>query len=134
MGCKAQADTPVSRKHTEDPSCTLYRAINGTPAKNLAKVIDMMGGIEKIIGPDDVVVIKPNVQWWNQGAPNLAALKGFVDLIMARPGGFHGEVVLAENCHRGQHHGRLWIPAGNLFFLETPILMELGTTMTCQQI
>ena len=60
-----------------------------------------MGGVEKVIGSDDVVVIKPNVQWWNQGPPNLAALKAFVDLIMGRPGGFKGEVVLAENCHCG---------------------------------
>ena len=105
----ALADTSVPRKHTKDPSLTLYRAVNGSPAMNLAKVIEMMGGIEKIIGMDDIVVIKPNVQWWNQGAPNLAALKGFVDLIMERSGGFKGEVVLAENCHRGaspwQHGG-----------------------------
>jgi hypothetical protein len=60
-----------------------------------------MGGVEKIIGPDDVVVIKPNAQWWNQGTPNLAALKAFVDLVMERTGGFKGEVVVAENCHRG---------------------------------
>jgi hypothetical protein len=28
-------------------------------------------------------------------------LKALVDLIMNRPGGFNGEVILAENCHRG---------------------------------
>lgn len=60
-----------------------------------------MGGIEGITGPYDVVVIKPNVQWWNQGVPNLSALNTFVDLIMDRAGGFDGEVVIAENCHRG---------------------------------
>lgn len=57
------------RKYAENPTCTLYRAVNGKPATNLAKVIEMMGGIEKLIGADDVVVIKPNVQWWNQGRP-----------------------------------------------------------------
>ena len=96
------ADALVTRKKSKDPSCTLYRAVNSSPAMNLAKVIEMMGGIEKLIGPDDVVVIKPNLQWWNQGAPNLAAMKAFVDLIMERPGEFKGEVVLAENCHRGE--------------------------------
>ena len=35
----------------------------------------MKGGIEKIIGAGDIVVIKPNVQWWNQVAPNLSAIK-----------------------------------------------------------
>lgn len=101
LGPEVLSDVPIPRKYTEDPSCTLYRAINGSPPMNLAKVIEMMGGIEKVIGPDDVVVIKPNVQWWNQGAPNLTALKALVDLIMNRPEGFKGEVVLAENCHRG---------------------------------
>jgi hypothetical protein len=114
LGRDAWSDAPPPmRKYAENPTCTLYRAVNGKPATNLAKVIEMMGGIENLIGAEDVVVIKPNVQWWNQGAPNLAALKHFVDLVMGRPGGFRGEVVVAENCHRGaspwQHAG--WIHA-----------------------
>jgi hypothetical protein len=79
----------------------IYRSVNGSPSENMTQVIDLMGGAEKLIGPEDIVLIKPNVQWWNQGAPNLAALKRFVDLVMERPSGFKGEVVLFENCHRG---------------------------------
>ncbi len=79
----------------------IYRSLNGTPSENLTKVIELMGGIDKIIGENDVVVIKPNVQWWNHGATNLSALKTLVDLIMNRPSGFYGEVVIAENCHHG---------------------------------
>jgi hypothetical protein len=90
---KLQLDQPINS--------VIYRSINGTPVENLARVVELMGGIEKVIGYDDVVLIKPNVQWWNQGTPNLAALKAFVDLIMERPGRFNGEVVFAENCHRG---------------------------------
>lgn len=86
---------------SQTPPEIIFRAINGSPEQNLTKVIDLMGGIEKLIGSDDTVLIKPNVQWWNQGAPNLPALKTFVDLVMERPGGFKGGVVLAENCHRG---------------------------------
>jgi len=86
----------------QDIKSTVYRAVNGRPSENLSKVIDLMGGIERMIGTDDIVIIKPNVQWWNQGVPNLSALKVFVDLIMnRRNGGFNGEVVLVENCHRG---------------------------------
>jgi len=88
---------------------TIYRSINGLPGENISKVVELMGGIGSIIGPDDVVVIKPNVQWWNQGVPNLAAFARFVDLIMDRPGGFTGEVILAENCHRGK---KPWNSAG----------------------
>jgi len=100
----------ATRSHASDleratrnlkPPSAVFRSVNGSPAENLLKVLDLIGGIERIIGSDDVVLIKPNVQWWNQGAPNLAALMTFVDLIMERPGGFKGEVVLAENCHRG---------------------------------
>ncbi len=101
LGPNAMADTSV-RKYTEDAACTLYRAVNGTPERNLNKIIDMMGGIEKLIGAHDVVLIKTNAQWWNQGSPNLSALKAFVDMIMERPGGFFGEVVVVENCHRGK--------------------------------
>jgi len=79
----------------------LYRVVNGSPDENVLKIFELMGGIEKIIGANDVVVIKPNFQWWNQGAPNLMSLKTFVDLAMNRPGGFNGEVVIAENNHRG---------------------------------
>jgi len=89
------------RKITVGSQSIIYRSLNGTPSENLTKVIELMGGIDKIIGEDDVVVIKPNVQWWNHGATNLSALKTFVDLIMTRPSGFYGEVVIAENCHRG---------------------------------
>jgi len=91
------------RKHTKAEHTTIYRALNGTPELNLSKVIDLMGGIEKLFGHDDIIVIKPNLQWWNQGAPNLVSLKTFVDLIMELPGGFNGEVIVADNCHRGSN-------------------------------
>lgn len=92
-----------------DPSCTLYRAINGTPSENMIQLILLMGGIESMVGTDDIVLIKPNAQWWNQGAPNLCALNTFIDLIMNRPGGFRGEVIIGENCHRGSQP---WKTAG----------------------
>jgi hypothetical protein len=93
--------TTSRKKMAGEQLRTLYRSVNGTPRENLAKVFDLMGGVGKFVGQDDLVVIKPNAQWWNQGAPNLSALKMLVELIMERPGGFRGEVVLAENCHRG---------------------------------
>ncbi|MCK5615893.1 hypothetical protein KAR91_79245, partial [Candidatus Pacearchaeota archaeon] len=97
---KVHAHVPI-KKHTEEKRCTIYRAVNGTAQTNLAKVIELMGGIERLFGSDDIIIIKPNLQWWNQGAPNLAALKIFIELIMERQGEFKGEVIVAENCHRG---------------------------------
>ena len=101
FGKIALAKQKPLKKVTVDSQVTVYRSINGNPETNLNKVIELLGGIEEVIGSDDIVVIKPNVQWWNHGAPNLSAVKEFVDLIMNRPGGFNGEVVVAENCHRG---------------------------------
>lgn len=109
FGTNAFAKAPSLRKRTQEAHCTVYRSVNGSPEKNLMKVIELIGGIEKIVGTDDIVVVKPNVQWWNQGVPNLSALKALVDLIMNRSGGFNGEVVIAENCHRGS---RPWNSAG----------------------
>lgn len=78
---------------------------NGTPYENVAKVIEMrFGGIEYFIDADDVVVINPNGQWSNQGATNCACLMGLIDLILDRPGGFDGEVIIVENT-QFQVHG-----------------------------
>jgi hypothetical protein len=93
--------SPTPRKISIGSQSTIFRSLNGTPSENLTKVIELMGGIDKLFGENDVVVIKPNVQWWNHGATNLSALKTLVDLIMNRPSGYYGEVVIAENCHHG---------------------------------
>ncbi len=97
----ARAARPSPAPRSSPPEATVYRAVNGRPGENLAKSIEMAGGLERLVGSEDVVLVKPNVQWWNQGAPNLSAAKALVELVMGRPGGFRGEVVLAENCHRG---------------------------------
>ena len=76
----------------------IFIAQQGTPQENMAKAIEMIGGIAKLIGKDDIVVLKPNAQWWNQGRTNLAAMKGFIDLILEMPS-FNGEVIIAENNH-----------------------------------
>lgn len=96
-----KSSVPIKRKNIMNTKSSIYRCINGNPSENMTKVIELMGGIEHLFGPDDVIVIKPNVQWWNQGAPNIAAVNTFVSLIMEHPKGFSGEIVLAENNHRG---------------------------------
>lgn len=93
-----QSSSPTLKTSARSP--TVFRAANGRPEENQAKALDLADGVERIVGSDDVVVVKPNAQWWNQGAPNLAAVNALVELIMDLTGGFRGEVVLAENCHR----------------------------------
>jgi len=90
----------------------VYVAKNGTPANNVAKVIDMrFGGIENFIGPDDVVVINPNGQWTNQGGSNCACCMGLIELILNRPGGFNGEIIFTE-CTQFSNYG-YWTAEGS---------------------
>ena len=87
-----------STTRLNQPISNIYIARSGTPQQNVAKVIEMMGGVKKFIGINDIVIIKPNAQWWNQGRTNLAAMKGFIDLVLNIPG-FKGEIIIAENNH-----------------------------------
>lgn len=85
-------------KISTEQNAQIFVAKNGSPQQNVAKVLEMMGGVERFIGSNDIVLLKPNAQWWNHGRTNLAAMKGFIDLVLAIPG-FQGEIIIAENQH-----------------------------------
>ncbi|HDQ73499.1 MAG TPA: hypothetical protein ENN19_15600 [Chloroflexi bacterium] len=78
----------------------VYVAKNGTPVTNVQEVVELAGGIERFIGVDDVVVLKPNGQWPRQGYTHTECMKALIDVILARPGGFGGEVIVAEHVQR----------------------------------
>jgi len=88
----------TSTKVGDETRSDIFVAKNGTPQENVAKVMAMLGGIERFIKIEDIVILKPNGQWWNQGRTNLAAMKGFIDLVLAIPD-FKGEIIIAENHH-----------------------------------
>jgi len=97
-GCNSQKSPPSHDDPPVDYRNTVFVAKNGTPAQNIDKVIEMrFGGIDRFIGADDVVVINPNGQWSNQGASNCECCMALIDSILARPGGFDGEIVFCEN-------------------------------------
>ena len=75
-------------------------ARNGTPVSNVQNVIALAGGIQRFIDQDDAVVLKPNGQWPNQGYTHTLCLKALIDVILNRPGGFAGEIIIAEHVHR----------------------------------
>jgi hypothetical protein len=90
-------------------AASVFVAKHGTPAENVAKVIDMRyGGIHRFIGPDDVVVINPNGQWPQQGGSNCACCMGLIDLILQRPGGFAGEILFVECVQFQNEMGSYW--------------------------
>jgi hypothetical protein len=78
----------------------IFVARNGTPVSNVESVIALTGGIQQFIGREDVVVLKPNGQWPNQGYTHTQCIKALIDVILNRPGGFAGEIILTEHVHR----------------------------------
>jgi hypothetical protein len=78
----------------------VYVARNGTPVTNVEAVIALAGGIQRFVDHDDVVVLKPNGQWPNQGYTHTLCIKALIDVILNRPGGFGGEIILIEHVHR----------------------------------
>ncbi len=77
---------------------SLYVGRDGGPAANVDSAVSKLGGMSKIVGVDDVVVIKVSAQWWNQGMTNVAAVKRAIEHVLEIPG-FKGEVVVFENTH-----------------------------------
>ncbi len=77
---------------------TLHVARDAGPAANVDAVLAKLGGIDRVVGPGDVVLVKVSAQWWNQGMTNVAAARRVIEHILEIPG-FHGEVLVFENVH-----------------------------------
>jgi hypothetical protein len=78
----------------------IYLSQHYHPAQNIENIVNLLGGIKSFINTDDIVLIKINAQWWNQGSSNLAAIKRFIELVLSIPN-FNGEVIIFDNNHRG---------------------------------
>ncbi len=85
----------------------VFVARNGTPEQNIQKTLDMMGGIGNFVSPTDIVVLKPNAQWWNQGMTNTDSMKAFIDIVLRIPD-FSGEIIIAENHQYNESDSRGW--------------------------
>jgi len=91
----------------EDGLSSVYLARGGTPEENTRNVINLMGGIDAFVGPKDIVVLKPNAQWWNQGMTNTDSMKSFIEMVLEIPG-FSGEIIIAENHQYDASNSRGW--------------------------
>ena len=98
---------PAASEIGEHAKSTIYVCKNGTPEQNVAKLIEMMGGIEKVVGQNDIVIIKPNAQWKNHGMTNTNTIKGLIDVIL-KIHNFSGEVIIAENHHARFANSLAW--------------------------
>jgi hypothetical protein len=91
----------------KDGTSEIFVAKNQIPERNMQQIIEMMGGIENIIQREDIVILKPNAQWWSQGMTNTNAMKAFIDMILRIPG-FGGEIIIADNHHYQVDNSRAW--------------------------
>jgi len=74
----------------------VYKVRNGDCFQNTAKLWEMLDGPAKYIGADDIVVIKGNSQWPNQGYTHTGCIKGIIDQVLGIPG-FAGEILICDN-------------------------------------
>lgn len=74
----------------------VFMVKNGDCFQNTAKIWEMMGQASKYVSSDDVVVIKGNAQWHNQGYTHTGCIKGVIDDILDIPG-FSGEILICDN-------------------------------------
>jgi len=82
------------------PANHIYVARGGTPVDNVRNAVALAGGIERYVNADDVVVLNPNGQWPKQGYTNTESMKALIDVILERPGGFTGEIIVTEHVQR----------------------------------
>ncbi len=75
---------------------TAYLVKNGSYEQNIVKLFDLMGGITTFIGAEDVVIIKGNAQWPNQGYTHTGCIKAVIDEILAIDG-FSSEILICDN-------------------------------------
>lgn len=85
----------------------VFKVTGGIPEHNMQSLINNMGGIKNIIGKNDIVVLKPNAQWWMQGMTNTDAMKAFMELVLSIDD-FDGEIIIAENHQYNDYNGRGW--------------------------
>lgn len=91
----------------DDGFSYVYWSSGGTPKRNMKNIIDLMGGIENFIGKNDIVILKPNTQWWNQGMTNTDAMEAFIETVLEMPE-FKGEIVIADNHQYKNENDRAW--------------------------
>lgn len=78
-------------------------AVQGTTGADggFQRLVDLMAqkglAFSSLIGSRDVVIIKVNSQWDQRGGTNTDLVKSIIEAIVKRPGGFSGEIVIADN-------------------------------------
>ncbi len=85
----------------------LYHVHGTSPEKLTAALLEMQGGLDRLIDKNDIVVLKVNSQWWYQGMTNTDVLAAFIQQVLDMPG-FDGEIIIADNHQAGTPDARAW--------------------------
>ena len=102
-----QQNTGDVANRTSSVKSDVYICRDGTPEENIHKLIGFLGGIESIIGKEDIVIIKPNSQWWHQGMTNTDSMVALIEIILTIPS-FKGEIIIADNHQFQEDNIRGW--------------------------
>lgn len=102
-----------------EPISNIY-LVNGPTIAHINNLIDLMGENDfyfyqstnsgknqdpsGLFSSDDVILIKINCQWSRRGGSNTDLLKELIEVIIAHPDGFTGEIIVADN---GQGRGSM---------------------------
>lgn len=84
---------------------------NGDHVQNISKALELLGGMDSIVGPHDIVILKGNGQWPNRGYTHTGCIKAVTDAILAIPG-FDGEVHICDNVQTYGATGQFGFDAG----------------------
>lgn len=88
----------------------LVKDKNGDFTGNINKLWDLADIANRYINPTDVVVIKANGQWQNQGYTHTGCIKALIDKILQIPG-YSGEILICDNTTNRVAPGQLGFDA-----------------------
>jgi len=96
-----------SKSFSPQTGADIFKATNGDPRRATRDMLAALGGIESLIDKNDIVVLKPNSQWWHQGMTNTDVMSEFITAVLEIPG-FDGEIIIADNNQSTAEDFRGW--------------------------
>jgi len=99
--------SPGINKNTQ---ATIFYSANEVVSKCTSEIIEKIGGINALIDKEDIVIFKPNSQWWNQGMTNTDVMQEIISQILNIKG-FSGEIIIADNHQSREDNARGWTTA-----------------------
>lgn len=101
IGCNQVKDFPIQQ------STKVYKSAGEDTRGITRRLLESLGGMESLIGKEDIVILKPNSQWWSQGMTNTDVMAEFITQVLNMPG-FGGEIIIADNHQDIELNSRGW--------------------------